>query len=150
MSSNNLPASSQEGSSEPHITENHSNSPSKSAKDRMIDMLDQVEIYVETLRKEAARLEDERDKLLTTLDNLRNNELMLEMEKSERDDIHHYAEKIARRCHTIEVAVRTTRDSSQEEALHQVNRFIDGLVIGLRNDIQGTRLFAFLYLYNQY
>jgi BCL2-associated athanogene 2 len=35
--------------------------------------------------------------------------------------------------------VKTTRDRTQEDALHQVNSFIDGLVMGLRGDPFGTK-----------
>lgn len=35
--------------------------------------------------------------------------------------------------------VKTTRDCTQEDALHEVNRFIDSLVVGLRADPFGTK-----------
>lgn len=51
----------------------------------------------------------------------------------------HYAEHITSRCLTVDVHVKTARDGMQEEALHQVNSFIDSLVKNLPNDPFGTK-----------
>lgn len=51
----------------------------KKPKDRLVDILDQIEAHVEQLRKDASKLEDEKDTLLTTLDTLRNNEILCEL-----------------------------------------------------------------------
>ena len=51
-------------------------------KDRLVSLLDQIEVHVEQLRKDAWRLEEERDTLLTTLDTLRNNEILSGMQES--------------------------------------------------------------------
>lgn len=59
--------------------------------------------------------------------------------KGEREDVLHYAEHIANRCLTVDILVKTTRDHMQEDALHQVNSFIDGLVMSLRSDPFGTK-----------
>jgi len=50
------------------------------SKDSLVDLLDQIEIHVEQLRKEAARLADEKDTLLTTLDTLKNNDILHNLE----------------------------------------------------------------------
>jgi len=51
-----------------------------SNKDGLVDLLDQIEIHVEQLRKDAARLADEKDTLLTTLDTLKNNDTLHNLE----------------------------------------------------------------------
>jgi len=51
----------------------------------------------------------------------------------------HYAEHITNRCLTVDVHVKTARDDMQEDALHQVNSFIDSLVMNLQNDPFGTK-----------
>ncbi|XP_012255276.2 BAG family molecular chaperone regulator 2 [Athalia rosae] len=111
----------------------------KKPKDRLVDILDQIEAHVEQLRKDASKLEEERDTLLTTLDTLRNNEILCELAEADKDDVLRYAERLSMRTLTIEVLVKTQRDQVQEEALHQVNGLIDGLIIGLRDDPSGTR-----------
>jgi uncharacterized protein (DUF2342 family) len=66
----------------PQIVESSARSPQKSPKDRLVDLLDQVEIHVERLRRDALKLEEEKDTLLTTLDTLRNSEMMIELSDS--------------------------------------------------------------------
>ncbi|KAJ9577311.1 hypothetical protein L9F63_006150 [Diploptera punctata] len=124
---------------QPPQIESNPGSPQKSPRDRLIDLLDQVEMHVERLRREALKLEEEKDTLLTTLDTLRNSEMMIELSESEREDVLHYAEHVANRCLTVDIMVKTTRDRTQEDSLHQVNSFIDGLVVGLRADPFGTK-----------
>lgn len=45
-----------------------------------------------------------------------------------------YVDRITSRCLTVEVKVLTQRDQMQEEALHQVNHYIDNLVRALQSD----------------
>lgn len=52
-------------------------------KDRLVGLLDHIEARVEQLRKDAARLMEEKDGLLTTLDTLRNNDMLFALEERE-------------------------------------------------------------------
>lgn len=52
-------------------------------KDRLVNLLDHIEAHVEQLRKDAARLMEEKDGLLTTLDTLRNNDMLFTLEERE-------------------------------------------------------------------
>lgn len=108
-------------------------------KNRLVTILDQIERHVEQLRRDASRLEEEKDTLLTTLDTLRNTEMLGKLEEPDKDDVLRYAERLSTRCLTVDVLVKVQRDRIQEEALHQVNGLIDTLVIDLRNDLPGTR-----------
>ncbi|XP_070151403.1 BAG family molecular chaperone regulator 2 [Polyergus mexicanus] len=108
-------------------------------KDRLVGLLDQIELHVEQLRKDAARLEEEKDTLLTTLDTLRNNDILISLEEPDKDDVLRYAERLSMRCSTVDVLVTVQRDHVQQEALHQVNGLIDGLIINLRHDPSSTR-----------
>lgn len=60
--------------------------------------------------------------------------------KGEREDVLLSVEHISNRCLTVDILVKTTRDNTQEDALHQVNSFIDGLVKSLRSDPDGTKM----------
>lgn len=51
----------------------------KPAKQKITEILDMLEGHVEKLRKEASKLEEERDTLLATLDSVRNADLMQEL-----------------------------------------------------------------------
>lgn len=44
------------------------------------------------------------------------------------DEVNCYAQRISNRLSTVEISVKTVRDSAQEEALHQVNSLIDSLL----------------------
>lgn len=103
-------------------------------KDRLIAVLDQVEMRVERLRRDTVRIEEEKDSLLSTLDSVKHSELLGDISDCDKDDIMRYAERILARAMTVEVAVRTDRDTQQEEALHQVNLFIDQLVMSVHED----------------
>lgn len=63
----------------PHIMESADDFGGK-PKDRLVSILDQIEMHVEKLRKDASRLEEEKDSLLTTLDTLRNNEELISLD----------------------------------------------------------------------
>lgn len=70
------------GSLFPQIAEPNPDSSHKSPKDSLVKLLDQVEMHVERLRKDALKLEEERDRLLTTLDTIRNSEIMIDLSDS--------------------------------------------------------------------
>lgn len=89
---------------------------------------------MERLRRDTVRIEEERDSLLSTLDSVKHSELLNDVTECDKDDIMRYAERILARAMTVEVAVRTDRDSQQEEALHQVNMYIDQLVVSVHDD----------------
>ncbi|XP_031828285.1 BAG family molecular chaperone regulator 2 [Nomia melanderi] len=123
----------------PHILESADCDGSGKPKERLVSLLDQIEVHVEQLRKDAWRLEEEKDTLLTTLDTLRNNEILTVLEENDRDEVIRYAERLSMRCLSVDVLVRIQRDHIQQEALHQVNGLIDNLIISLRDDPAMTR-----------
>ncbi|XP_015108359.1 BAG family molecular chaperone regulator 2 [Diachasma alloeum] len=108
-------------------------------KDRLVTVLDQIELRVEQLRRDALKLEEEKDTMLTTLDTLKNNEILGFLQDPDKDDVLRYADRLTSRCLTIEVMVKVQRDPIQEDALHQVNGLIDSLVISLKTDLTSTR-----------
>ncbi|XP_018333337.1 BAG family molecular chaperone regulator 2 isoform X2 [Agrilus planipennis] len=118
----------------------------KSPKQRLLELLDVLESHVEKLRKEASRLEEERDKLLASLDSIKGTDLMLDLNENERDDVLHYADRILNRCATVELTILTQRDQTQEDALHQINHLIDYLVMSVRNDPEGAKSKCIAYM----
>ncbi|KAG7301314.1 hypothetical protein JYU34_014244 [Plutella xylostella] len=109
-------------------------SDSESPTNRLVAVLDQVEMRVERLRRDTVRIEEEKDSLLSTLDSVRHSDLLGDVTDCDKEDIMRYAERILARAMTVEVAVRTDRDAMQEEALHQVNLYIDQLVMSVHDD----------------
>lgn len=59
---------------------------------------------------------------------------LFDLFSADKEEIIHYTERIASRCGTVEISVRTIRNEMQEESLNQVNTFIDNLVIDLNGD----------------
>jgi len=133
-------------SSSPKVDDSLSSESEKTPKDRLLDLLDQVEAHVERLRKDASTLEEERDTLFTTLDTIRNSDLLATLEDNDRDDILRYCERVQGRCLTVEVCVHTHRDRVQEEALYQVNHLIDSLIISIKSDASATRVKCLSYM----
>uniref|UniRef100_A0A1B6EFD8 BAG domain-containing protein n=1 Tax=Clastoptera arizonana TaxID=38151 RepID=A0A1B6EFD8_9HEMI len=123
-----------EYSKKPLVDEACSSSILVSPKDRLIELLDGVELHVEGLRKDALQLEESKDSLFTTLDSIRNSDTLSTLDENDREDILRYCERLTARCLTVDVLVRTTRDRIQEDALYQVNRLIDSLVVSLKSD----------------
>lgn len=66
----------------PQIMESSDNE-YKKPKDRLVYLLDQIELRVEQLRRDALRLEEEKDTMLTTLETLRTNENVTLLEEGE-------------------------------------------------------------------
>lgn len=71
-----------EGSDMPEVDDSHVFDDSVPPKDRLLCLLDKVEAAVERFRKEALKMEEERDTLFTTLDTVRNSNLMNSLAES--------------------------------------------------------------------
>lgn len=128
------------------LVESAPGSPNKSSKDNMLDLLDKMELRVERLRQEAFRLEEEKDKVLTTLVSLRNSDLLQNLPDEECKDVLRYADRVTMRCLSVEVPMKIERDESQEDSLHQVNSMIDAMVVQLRADPISSRQQCITYL----
>jgi BCL2-associated athanogene 2 len=72
-------ADSGSGTRLPQVVEPNEGSQQKSPKSKLVNLLDEVEMHVERLRRDALKLEEEKDRLLTTLDSLRNSEIMIDL-----------------------------------------------------------------------
>lgn len=64
---------------------------------------------------------------------------MISLFTDDREDVCRYADRIMSRCLTVEVKILTQRDQMQEEALHQVNHLIDGLVVCVKADPENAK-----------
>ncbi|XP_035893424.1 BAG family molecular chaperone regulator 2 isoform X1 [Anopheles stephensi] len=103
---------------------------SRPAMERFIDVLDQLDMKVELLRKDAMLLRDKKDFLAMSVDLLRNNEYLTGLNENERDEIKCYVQRISNRLGTVELNVCTVRDQAQEDSLHHVNSLIDLIIAG--------------------
>ncbi|XP_014249805.1 uncharacterized protein LOC106666841 [Cimex lectularius] len=106
----------------------------KHPKDRIVDHLVQIEKHVECLRKETFILEGLKNTLMATLDSLKCSDLLGKLEEQELEDVLQYVDRVANKCLTIDVSVRTTRNLQEEDALHRVNNLIDDVVVSFRDN----------------
>jgi BCL2-associated athanogene 2 len=70
------------GTNLPQIVEPKEGSQQKSPKSKLVTLLDEVEMHVERLRRDALKLEEEKDRLLSTLDSVRDSEIMIDLRDS--------------------------------------------------------------------
>ncbi|CAH0382074.1 unnamed protein product [Bemisia tabaci] len=122
-----------------HIVDENLEDSIQPPKDRLFGILDKLEMHVEKMRREALMIEEEKDNLFSTLDAVKNSELLVSLEESDKDDIQRFIDRIFSRCMTVDVAVHTHRDNIQEDALYQVNNLIDSLVINLQMDPKSSK-----------
>ncbi|CAH1772330.1 unnamed protein product [Owenia fusiformis] len=94
---------------------------------RVVSMLDELEKRVEALRKQAQYIEEEKEQLLSTLNNVQHSTWVADMGSVERSEIEANAERLVCRCLTVEVSVSTPRNTVQETALKKVNGILDQL-----------------------
>lgn len=112
----------------PRVDEANSAWLNKPPMERFIDILDQLDTKVESLRKEALLLRDQKDFLAMSVDLLKNNEYLTGLNENERDEINCYVQRISNRLGTVELNVCTVRDHAQEDSLHHVNSLIDMII----------------------
>uniref|UniRef100_A0A182W222 BAG domain-containing protein n=1 Tax=Anopheles minimus TaxID=112268 RepID=A0A182W222_9DIPT len=112
----------------PRIDEASGSWLNKPPMERFIDILDQLDTKVESLRKEAMVLRDKKDFLAMSVDLLKNNEYLTGLNDNERDEIDCYVQRISSRLGTVELNVCTVRDQAQEDSLHHVNSLIDLII----------------------
>ncbi|XP_059622986.1 BAG family molecular chaperone regulator 2 isoform X2 [Phlebotomus argentipes] len=96
--------------------------------ERFIKLVDELDNRVEKLRKDAITLQEKKDYLSMSMDLLKNNDLLTNLEEYEREEITCYMQRVGSRLATVELNVKTVRNSAQEECLHQVNVLIDSVI----------------------
>lgn len=96
--------------------------------ERFVGVLDQLDARVEKFRKDAMGLQEKRDFLLMSIDLIKTNDLLQGMNEAEREEISCYIQRVNSRLSTVELNVRTVRDTSQEDSLSQINMLIDMMI----------------------
>lgn len=78
-----------------------------SFRDEVVNLLDSIDNRVEALRKEALKLQDERDHLLTRIDMLKNTDVLSNLSAEDKDEVYQQLKRINER-----LQVRTFFDSN--------------------------------------
>uniref|UniRef100_A0A914DAS4 BAG family molecular chaperone regulator 2 n=1 Tax=Acrobeloides nanus TaxID=290746 RepID=A0A914DAS4_9BILA len=106
--------------------------------DKLLDLLDEAEKRVEQLRETAAQLEQEKEQLLDTLNNVKLNAELLR-HQGERDDLLINADRILNRCKAVDVVVSTPRNEHQAKALEEVNILLQGVISKMQEDLNNSK-----------
>ncbi|XP_068140983.1 BAG family molecular chaperone regulator 2-like [Drosophila tropicalis] len=99
-----------------------------SANARFVSIMDQLDAGVEKFRKDALNLQEIKDYLLMSMDLVKSNEMLQNMNPQEREESMLYIQRVSSRLATVELNVQTLRDPSQEESLSQINAQIDTMI----------------------
>jgi len=97
-------------------------------RDEVIFLLDSIDTRVELLRKEALKLQDERDLILTRIDLLKNTDLLSNLNATDHEEVGLQLSRINARLQTVAVSVLTVRDNSQVDSLNTINTLIDEVI----------------------
>ncbi|XP_054710879.1 BAG family molecular chaperone regulator 2-like [Uloborus diversus] len=111
----------------PHVTQ------------RLIEMLDHIEVRVEMLREQASAMELEKNTLLSMLSTIRSNKDFSLISEGEREEIEITAERLLNRTRTVEVSVTTPRNELQQKALENVNSFFEDLNANIETDVETAK-----------
>uniref|UniRef100_A0AC34FWA1 BAG domain-containing protein n=1 Tax=Panagrolaimus sp. ES5 TaxID=591445 RepID=A0AC34FWA1_9BILA len=106
---------------------------------KFIHLLDEAERRVELLREMASQLEQEKEQLLDTLNNVRINADFLRLDDHDREDIDATSERLMKRCRAVEVSVFTPRNEDQARALEEVNKLIEIVTLKIQEDISAAK-----------
>ncbi|XP_077496061.1 BAG family molecular chaperone regulator 2 [Amblyomma americanum] len=114
--------------------------------ERLVKMLDQVEMRVELLREHASSLEQERRVLVDTLSSVANSQELASLTPELREEVGLTVERLQTRVKSVEVSVSTPRSEDQEMALGQVEQYVTDLVLRMASDPKGVRALCKTYL----
>ncbi|XP_015923480.1 BAG family molecular chaperone regulator 2 [Parasteatoda tepidariorum] len=116
-----------------------------SAHNLYVELLDDMELQVETLREKAASIESEREILIRNLGRLKVSPGLKRFTENEREEIEATAHRLMNRILTVEVNVITQRTEVQKKALTKVNKMVDDLLVSIRVDKTSSKKVVELY-----
>ncbi|KRZ57399.1 BAG family molecular chaperone regulator 2, partial [Trichinella nativa] len=114
--------------------------------DRIVNLLDEIEKRIESLRETATVMEQEKENIIEMLSTVQMNKDLLKLNQGEKDDIEATANRLINRCRAVQVSVATIRNSEQAKALEIVNEKIEDLLKKMQEDINMSRQTCQTYL----
>jgi len=97
-------------------------------RDDVISFLDTIDNRVEALRKDAIKLQEERDHLYTRIHMLKNTDLLSNLSEADKEDVSMQLRRINERLQTVDISVQTLRDTTQIDSLSLINHMIDEVI----------------------
>ncbi|KAG8581936.1 hypothetical protein GDO81_007852 [Engystomops pustulosus] len=105
----------------------------------LLEVLDDLEIRVQTLRDSASALELEKETLLEMIHNVKNSQDMRNISDGEREELTLTAERLMGRTVTVEVSVETIRNPQQTLSLQQATSIIDEILKKVMDNLEGGK-----------
>ncbi|XP_026810280.1 uncharacterized protein LOC113551907 [Rhopalosiphum maidis] len=109
-------------------------------------MLDNAEMTIETIRKEALKMAEDLENVNNSVECVRNSKLLDDLSDVDKEDIYQFANRIIDRCETVNISVLTTRSDSQQNCLEEINKMIDRIVNTLREDPDNAKSMCQTYI----
>ncbi|XP_040205818.1 BAG family molecular chaperone regulator 2 [Rana temporaria] len=94
----------------------------------LLEMLDDLDIRVQTLRDSASALELEKESLVELIHSIQNSQDMRNISDGEREELTLTAERLMGRTVTVEVCVETIRSPQQASSLNLATTMIDEIL----------------------
>lgn len=108
-----------------------------SSKDRLTEVLDDVERRIEKMREMAVHVVDEREEVLQVLCDLQDGVDMNGISEVDKEELKLTEERLMNRCLTITVQVETPRTSGQRAAWDAISRAIEDVTAKSETDPKG-------------
>ncbi|XP_077146114.1 BAG family molecular chaperone regulator 2 [Ranitomeya variabilis] len=105
----------------------------------LVEVLDDLEIRVQSLRDSASALELERESLMEMIHNVKNSQDMRNISDGEREELTLTAERLMTRTVTVEVSVETIRNPQQASSLQQATLVIDEILKKVMDNLEGGK-----------
>ncbi|XP_073425515.1 BAG family molecular chaperone regulator 2 isoform X3 [Dendrobates tinctorius] len=102
----------------------------------LLEVLDDLEIRVQSLRDSASALELERESLMEMIHNVKNSQDMRNISDGEREELTLTAERLMTRTVTVEVSVETIRNPQQASSLQQATLVIDEILKKVMDNLE--------------
>ncbi|KAM3932086.1 BAG family molecular chaperone regulator 2 [Leptodactylus fuscus] len=105
----------------------------------LLEVLDDLEIRVQSLRDSASTLELEKESLIEMIHNVKNSQDMRNISDGEREELTLTAERLMTRTVTVEVSVETMRNPQQASSLQQATLIIDEILKKVMENLEGGK-----------
>uniref|UniRef100_A0A2S2NPC9 BAG family molecular chaperone regulator 2 n=1 Tax=Schizaphis graminum TaxID=13262 RepID=A0A2S2NPC9_SCHGA len=109
-------------------------------------MLDNAEMTIETIRKEALKMAEDLENVNNSVECVRNSKLLDDLSDVDKEEIYQFANRIIDRCETVNISVLTTRSDSQQNCLEEINKMIDRIVKTLTEDPDNAKSMCQAYI----
>ncbi|XP_011665012.2 BAG family molecular chaperone regulator 2 [Strongylocentrotus purpuratus] len=118
----------------------------KKPNDFLLQTLDALELRVEKMRETARSIEDEKIRLLNSLNTMMQSEAIDHLSGAEREELGLYIDRLITRCLTVDINIQTIRTPAQEESLRKVKGYLRDLIDTMQANLEQCSQRVKLYL----